>query len=133
MSESMAYIDSDEVRARVESVVTACLDRKAADLRVLNIGEVSSLADYFVICSTSSERQSGAVADAVEKTLRERHDAKPIMVEGRQQARWILLDYGDFVVHVFTEEVRMFYRLERLWEDAPDVTAALVSEIEAGA
>lgn len=123
----MSSTEIDQIRERVTTAVAACLDKKAFDLRVLNVGEVSSIADYFLICSTSSERQSNAVAEQVETSVRERHGIKPIMVEGRQPGRWILLDYGDFVVHVFTTAIREFYKLERLWEDAPDVTAELAS------
>lgn len=101
--------------------VAAALDKKASDLLVLNLSGVSSFADYFVLCSAGSERQAQAIADAVEERIRAfgRH---PLSVEGRVAGRWILLDYGDVLFHVFLEEARRFYALERLWGDADDET-----------
>jgi ribosome-associated protein len=80
-----------------------------------------------MICSGSTERQTGAIADSIEERLREKLDTRPRMVEGVSPGRWILMDYGDFIVHIFTEETRRFYALDRLWGDAPDVTKAVVS------
>jgi ribosome-associated protein len=114
--------ETDRVERSVRAAVEVALDKKAFDLVVLKVGEVSSIADYFVICSTGSERQSLAVTEGIEQSLRETIGIKPLLVEGRRPGRWVLLDYGDFVVHVFTEETRGFYRLERLWDDAPDET-----------
>ena len=101
--------------------VSAALDKKGADLLVLNLSEISSFADYFVICSASSERQAQAIADAIEEKLRS-SGRRPIAIEGYAPARWILLDYGDVLFHVFLEESRRFYALERLWGDAGDET-----------
>ncbi|HKB70266.1 MAG TPA: ribosome silencing factor [Thermoanaerobaculia bacterium] len=101
--------------------IAAALDKKASDLLVLNLAEISSFADYFVICSASSERQAQAIADAVEEKLRTR-GRRPISVEGYAASRWILLDYGEVLFHVFLEESRRFYALERLWGDAGDET-----------
>lgn len=101
--------------------VAAALDKKASDLLVLNLTDISSFADYFVICSASSERQAQAIADAVEEKLRAR-GRRPISVEGYAASRWILLDYGEVLFHVFLEESRRFYALERLWGDAGDET-----------
>lgn len=101
--------------------VSAALDKKGADLLVLNLSEISSFADYFVICSASSDRQAQAIADAIEERLRAA-GRRPISVEGYAASRWILLDYGDVLFHVFLEEARRFYALERLWGDAGDET-----------
>ncbi len=101
--------------------VSAALDKKGADLLVLNLSGISSFADYFVICSATSERQAQAIADAVEERLRAA-GRRPISVEGYAASRWILLDYGDVLFHVFLEEARRFYALERLWGDAGDET-----------
>lgn len=101
--------------------VAAALDKKASDLLVLNLADISSFADYFVICSASSERQAQAIADAIEEKLRAR-GRRPISVEGYAASRWILLDYGEVLFHVFLEESRRFYALERLWGDAGDET-----------
>lgn len=106
---------------RVREAVAAAEDRKALDLRVLHLEKVSDFTDYFLICSGTSERQVQAIADAVEERMRE-GQVRPLHVEGFNRGQWVLLDYGDFVVHIFQEEPRRFYSLERLWGDAPDVT-----------
>ena len=84
--------------------------------------KVTDFTDYFVICSGTSDRQVQAIADAVDGALRA-EGVRPLHVEGYNRAQWVLLDYGDLVVHIFQEETRRFYGLERLWGDAPDVTA----------
>ena len=111
-----------DIAARCRYAVAAIETRKGHDLRVLQLSEISSLADYFLVCSGNSERQVQAIADAVLETLRAER-LKPHHVEGYQAGRWVLLDFGDFVVHVFDESTRAFYALEKLWADAPDVTA----------
>ena len=95
-------------------------------MRVLELGAISSLADYFLICSGNNERQVQAIADAVVEKLRA-EKIRPHHVEGYNPGRWVLLDYGDFVVHVFDESTRSFYALEKLCADAPDVTAEFVT------
>ncbi len=110
-----------DIAARCREVVAAVENRKAYDLRVLQLSEVSSLADYFLICSGNNERQVQAIADAVQRKL-QAESIRPHHVEGYKPGRWILLDYGDFVVHVFDRETRVYYGLEKLWADAPDVT-----------
>lgn len=107
--------------ARVREAVAAAGDRKAVDLRVLHLEKVSDFTDFFLICSGTSERQVQAIADAVQERMRE-GQVRPLHVEGFNRGQWVLLDYGDFVVHIFQEEPRRFYSLERLWGDAPDVT-----------
>jgi ribosome-associated protein len=109
---------------RVREAVAAAEDRKALDLKVLHLQKVSDFTDYFLICSGSNERQVQAIADAVQERLRANR-VRPLHVEGYNRGQWVLLDYGDLVVHVFQEEPRRFYALERLWGDAPDVTAEL--------
>jgi ribosome-associated protein len=109
---------------RVREAVAAAEDRKALDLKVLHLQQVSDFTDYFVICSGSNERQVQAIADAVQERLRANR-VRPLHVEGYNRGQWVLLDYGDLVVHVFQEEPLRFYALERLWGDAPDVTAEL--------
>jgi len=111
--------DTSKVLAR--EGVAAAVEKKALDLLVLNLADVSSFADYFVICSASSERQALAVAGAIEHRMK-RLGRAPVSVEGRLAARWILLDYGEVVFHVFLEDARRFYALERLWGDAGDET-----------
>ncbi len=87
---------------------------------VLEVSELISITDYFVICSGSSDRQVATIAEEVVGALKE-HGVRPVRREGESGARWILIDFVDFVVHVFHEEERDFYRLENLWRDAPAV------------
>ena len=124
---------TDLIQERVRVAVAAALDKKAFDLDVLAVGKLTSIADYFVICSASNERQAAAIADAVTSKLKEELNVKPLLVEGTTPGRWILLDFGDFIIHIFTEDVRRFYGLERLWGDAPNVTAEYTGEAEARA
>ena len=115
-------IDSNlEISDRVQHVVDAALDLKAVDLKVLHLAHVTDFTDYFLIMSGTSDRQVQAIAETVERRLRD-HGVRPLHVEGTRQAQWALLDYGDFLVHVFDQERRGFFALERLWGDAPDVT-----------
>ena len=111
-----------DIASKVRSAVAAADDRKAIDLKVLHLEKVTDFTDYFLLCSGTSERQVQAIADAVLERLRA-EKTRPLHMEGYNRGQWVLLDYGDFVVHVFQEEPRHFYALERLWGDAPDVTA----------
>ena len=95
---------------------------------VLDLRGLSDVTDAFVICHGSSERQTGAIADGIEERLRESCGRRPGHVEGRRAGGWILMDYLDFVVHVFTRETRDYYGLERLWGDAPRLTPAEAAE-----
>ena len=119
---------NDPIEDRVRLAVQAALDKKATDLNVLAVGKLTSIADFFILASAGNERQAAAIADAVQETLREKMKVKPLLVEGTMPGRWILLDYGDFIFHVFTEETRRFYGLERLWGDAPNMTAEFTGE-----
>ena len=118
----------DPIQHRLRTAVSAALDKKAIDLDVLSVSELTSIADYFLLCSATSERQAVAIADSVVDKLREEDQVKPRLVEGTTPGRWILLDYGDFIFHIFTEDCRRFYGLERLWGDAPNVTAEFSEE-----
>jgi len=95
-------------------------DRKAADIVLLRTSEVTTLADYFVICSGRSDRQLQALATGIIDELR-KDGVRPLGVEGRGAARWVLLDYGSVIVHLFAPEEREFYGLERLWSNAAQV------------
>jgi ribosome-associated protein len=97
----------------------AAADKKADDIVALNVAELLVVTDYFVIASGNTNIQVRAIAGEVEEQLRERGGIKPIGREGESEAKWILLDYGDLVIHVFQPEERAFYRLEKLWGDAP--------------
>lgn len=96
-----------------------CLDRKALDMKILHISELSSLTDYLVLASGTSDRQVQAIAESVRLGLKENHDLAPLAIEGMNEGRWVLLDYGDVMVHVFQQEVRDFYDLDGLWSEAP--------------
>jgi ribosome-associated protein len=102
---------------KVREGLTAALDRKAAAVLVFNLTELTTLADYFVLCTANSDRQGRAISDAIVERL-----GSPLSVEGLETATWILMDYGDVVFHVFQEEARRFYALERLWGDAENET-----------
>ena len=110
-----------ETTVRVREAVAAAEDRKAIDLKVLHLAKISDFTDYFLICSGTNERQVQAIANNVEERLRA-EGARPLHIEGYNRGQWVLLDYGDLVVHVFDGQTRGFYSLERLWADAPDVT-----------
>ena len=121
---------TDPIHHRVRTAVTAALDKKAFDLDVLEVEGLTSIADYFILCSAGSERQASAIADNILEAMRADESLKPLLVEGATPGRWILLDFGDFIFHIFTEDTRRFYGLERLWGDAPNMTAEFTGEGE---
>ncbi len=104
----------------LRDAVRAAQDRKAVDLDVLNLQGVCSFTDFFLICSGTSTRHSQAICDAIQEQLH-RAGVSPAHVEGFSEADWILLDYLNFVVHIFSERARRFYDLERLWKTASRV------------
>ena len=95
--------------------------KKGAEIKVMEVTELTSLADYFVICSGSSTTQINALCDVVEEKLETEGGEKPLRREGHRGGTWVLLDYGCVVVHVFNNEAREFYSLERLWNDGKSV------------
>lgn len=98
------------------------LEKKALDLRLLDVREQSTLTDYLLIATGRSDRQVQAIADAVRMGLKKDHDTLPLAAEGMNEGRWVLLDYGDVMVHVFQRSVREFYDLEGLWQEAREVS-----------
>ena len=102
----------------VAGAVGAARDRKAVDIVVLDLRKAGGFTDYFVICSGTNPRQINAIADAVNDTLRKDFGERPALAEGVHKSEWILLDYFNFVVHVFSRDCRAFYGLERLWGNA---------------
>lgn len=108
----------EQALALARRIVDLASDRKASDIVLLEIGGLTTLADYFVICSAVSERQLGAIADGIVEGLRD-EGTKPIGREGSANAHWLLVDYGSVIVHVMAPPERDFYQLERLWSDAP--------------
>lgn len=108
---------SADLDLSVDLYVKAVLGKKAGDIVVLDVREITSIADVFIICSGRSNRQVTAIAEFVQVELK-KHDLRPLSVEGKKEGHWILLDYGHVVIHVFYEPVRDFYDLEGLWVDA---------------
>src|SRR4029077_11774416 len=107
-----------ELKQQVAAAIQACLEKKAEELSILEMEKGSgAFTDYFVLCSGTNPRQVQAIADEVELQLK-KMDLRPTHVEGYNQAEWVLIDYVDFVVHVFSEKARKFYDLERLWKSA---------------
>ncbi len=104
-------------RDKVREGLSAALDKKAAAVLVFNLTDLTTMADYFVLSTANSDRQARAIAEAITEAL-----GDPASVEGLSTANWILMDYGDVVFHVFQEEARRFYALERLWGDAENET-----------
>lgn len=105
---------------QVKLAIAAAEDKKAENMAVLDLRKAGGFTDFFVICSGTNSRQIRAIADGVTEALRE-EGVKPSHVEGYDRSEWILLDYFDFVVHVFAPETRLFYALERLWGNAEAV------------
>lgn len=112
-----------ETETAVMIAARAAIDKKATDLAVLDLRQVASFTEYFLICTGASTRQVQAISNAVEEALLQ-SGKRPLHIEGYSSAEWILLDYGDFIVHVFGPASRRFYDLERLWRDAPRVEVA---------
>ena len=107
-----------ELKKQVSSAIQACLDKKGEELSILEMEKGSgAFTDYFVLCSGTNPRQIQAMADEVELRLKAT-GLRPTHIEGYNQAEWVLIDYVDFVVHVFSEKARKFYDLERLWKSA---------------
>jgi len=107
----------DDLDASLKLYVQAALGRKASDLLLLDVREITTLADVFILCTGRSNRQVSAIADYIRRYLKE-NGIRPIYVEGIKEGHWALLDYGQIVIHVFYEPIRQFYDLEGLWSDA---------------
>lgn len=120
---------SDELDERIVIALQAAGDKKALDPVVLDLREIASFTDFFVLTSGTNERQVQAIADEVLERLKKTGNPAA-RVEGRKTAEWILLDYGDFIVHVFADKARKFYDLERLWRESKrvELPAALVNQ-----
>lgn len=106
----------DELATRIAEIAS---DKVAQDIRVFDLRGIVSYTDFFVICSGGTERQTKAIHDAIYQELKDVHGRLPRRVEGLTESRWILMDYLDAVVHIFTPDARRYYRLEQLWGDAP--------------
>jgi len=104
------------------AAASAAADKKATDIRILDLGELLGITDFFVLASASNERQLGTVVEEVERRLKQGEHRAPRHREGTKDTGWMVLDYGEIVVHAFTETQRAFYDLERLWSDAPQLS-----------
>jgi ribosome-associated protein len=100
--------------------VRAAESRKALELRVLDLRPLTSFADFFVLCNGSNQRQIQAICDEILRVMKLRGE-RPISLEGYDNAEWVLMDFGDILVHIFSEKARVYYDLDRLWRDAPRV------------
>jgi ribosome-associated protein len=107
----------NSLQPEIRWAVEAAQDKQAVDITVLKLSGASTFAEYFMLCSGSSQPQIRAIAEAIEERL-ERHGRRISHREGKPGAEWVLLDYGDFIVHIFSERARQYYDLERLWRTA---------------
>lgn len=112
-------------RSRAEVASSAALAKKGFDVVVLAVGDVLAIVDVFVLVSASNTRQVRTIVEEVERALRDYDGSTPLSVEGLDDASWVLLDYGDVVVHVFLDETRAYYDLDRLWSDVPQYEIAV--------
>jgi ribosome-associated protein len=123
---------TDDMRAELDIYIKAVLGKKPVDVVALDMRELTSIADAFIICSGSSNRQVTAIAEHVERQLR-KQKVKPLGVEGAKDGQWVLLDYGHVIIHVFYDSVRQFYDLEGLWTDARRIEMPGVKKRKAAA
>ena len=114
----------NDLKQQVSAAIAACQEKKAEDISILELEKDSgAFTDYFVVCSGTNPRQIQAISDEVEDRLK-KAGLRPAHVEGYKQAEWVLIDYVDFVVHIFTEKARRYYDLERLWKSAKKLRPA---------
>ena len=107
-----------ELEPDIQLAVESASEKKAFDVVVLDLREIASFTEFFVIATGSNQRQIQAIADDINEKLKKQNRSKPIRIEGYNSAEWVLLDYGDFIVHLFDKDARELYDLTRLWSDA---------------
>ena len=112
---SIPFAELDE---ELKLALTCASEKKAFNLRALDLREVATFTEFFIIASGANQRQVQAIADEIDEQLKKQLQIKPVRTEGYGSAEWILMDYGDFIVHIFEQKAREFYDLERLWRDA---------------
>jgi ribosome-associated protein len=110
-----------ELDENIQLALDAASEKKAVNTVVLDLREIASFTEFFVITGGTNQRQVQAIADEIQEQLKKLLDSRPIRIEGYNTAEWVLLDYGDFIAHVFDQKSREFYDLERLWRDAKKV------------
>ena len=129
---------SDRANQLVQIAADAAAEKLAENIIAYDVSEQLIITDAFLLCSAANDRQVRAIVDEIEKRLREDADAKPVRREGEREGRWVLLDYADIIVHIQHEEDRVYYALERLWKDCPelplpeDVNAHAAQRVRAG-
>jgi ribosome-associated protein len=123
----------ERARRRAVAAAQAAADKKGADILILDVSGIIAVADMFVITSAGNVRQVRTIAEEVEQRLKQELGVAPMQTEGLRDATWVLLDYGDVVVHVFLDETREYYGLQRLWADAPRVSWEAPGPAAAGA
>lgn len=112
----------EDIDAEVRLALVCASEKKAFDLVALDLREVATFTEFFIIASGANQRQVQAIADEIEEKLKKELKSRPVRTEGYSTAEWVLMDYGDFIVHIFEKNAREFYDLERLWRDAIRVT-----------
>ena len=127
----MKDMDSMSLSQTIKPFVNAVLNRKAIQVVILDVRKLTSVADAFIICSGRSNRQVTAIADSVQRDLKKK-GKKPINVEGKKEGHWVLMDYGDVIIHIFYESLRNFYDLEGLWIDARRLSTESSPDIDNG-
>ena len=123
---------SNTSEADLDLYINAALGKKAIDLVVLDVHDLTSFADIFIICSGRSNRQVNAIAEHIQRNLK-KHKKKPLSVEGVKDGQWVLLDYGHVIIHVFYDPVREFYDLEGLWLDAERIETSAMKKQKSSA
>lgn len=110
-----------ELDEEVKLALTCASEKKASHLVAIDLREIASFTEFFIIATANNQRQTQAISDEINEQLKKQLDSRPVRIEGYSSGEWILLDYGDFIVHVFEKNAREFYDLERLWLDAKRV------------
>lgn len=118
---AQARTQFSELDPELQLAVKSAADKKALNMTALDLREIASFTEFFVIANGTNQRQVQAIADEINEQLRKQMNRKPVRVEGYSSAEWVLLDYGDFIFHIFDKDARDFYDLERLWRDARKV------------
>jgi len=113
-----AIIDTLE-QARI--AFDACVDKKGQDIRLLGVGELTIVAEYFIICTAQSVNQARAIGENIRQSLKDKCGRLPLGIEGGDNSWWVLVDYGDFICHIFLEEARQYYSIEQSWGDAKEI------------
>lgn len=119
---SQKPVEFTDLDAEIRLAVECALEKKAVGLSILDLRQIASFTEFFVIASGGNQRQVQAIADEIKEELKAQLDSKLVRIEGYSTGEWVLLDYGDFIFHIFDKNSREFYDLERLWRDAGKVT-----------